>query len=186
MQFRQFLLAFFLGTVLVNCGAPPPPDSPEGPRPFFVDDASYLYFKNLRVKDYTLEEKADPRLDIYRHRRQATALSAPGLAVTLVDNWLEDEAYLRIELVDSGGVVAAPVVLIPEYSRNAATERFTVGAGQPAAAVALARELSTVLQQRRELTFRTDETPARSLRIRSADFGPQLTTIKDYLRLIGG
>jgi hypothetical protein len=184
MQFRQFLLAFFLVTVLVNCGGPPPADAPQGPRPFFVDDASYLYFKNLRVNDYSLEEQAEPRLDFYRHRRMATELAAPGLTVTLVDNWLEDEAYLQIELVDSSGVVAGPVTLTPDYPRTGATDRFTVGSGEPAAAVALARELRTALQQRRELTFRTDETPVRSLRIQAADFGPQLTTIKDYLRLI--
>ena len=186
MQFRQFSIAALLFCFSLGCGAPGPSTETDASSPYFVDDASYLYFKNLRVKDYTLEEQPEPRLDLYRHRKQAETLTAPGLRITLVDNWLQDEAYLRIELVDSSGTVSTPVELTPRYERSAQAESYALGAGEREAALRLARELQTALRQRREIAFAVEGVAAETLRIRAADFGPQLTTINDYLRLIDG
>lgn len=170
----------------MGCGGPTPPAETDSTSPFFVDDASYLYFKNLRVRDYALEEQREPRLDFYRHRKQEEVLMTPGLSITLIDNWMEDAAYLRIELVDSSGIVSQPVELTPVYEQTSTAVSYALGKGQREAALGLARELQKALRQKRELVFTVRGGAVGELWIRAAEFAPQLTTINDYLRLIDG
>ena len=175
----------WVGLLVLGCGGESPPPDTDPSSPYFVDDASYLYFKNLRVKDYTLEERQTPRVDVYRHRALATSAAQPTLRVALIDNWLRDEAYLQLDLVDSAGATLEPVRLSLREGAPA-DETFVVGSGKPEDALALARFLQGEARRRRVLTFDAEGAGLGEYVIEVADFTAQLTTIQDYLRLIDG
>ena len=92
-----FLCLVFLGSCTTD-SLPLPPK--EGKREFRTSDPSRLYFKNLRVNNYELEELAQLRMRLYRLRNCVQIDQGPAIIPLIVDNWLQDEAYLLLELKD--------------------------------------------------------------------------------------
>ncbi|OEK02685.1 hypothetical protein BFP97_14640 [Roseivirga sp. 4D4] len=64
---------------------------------FTTDDASRLFFKNVRRIYYELEVMEAAKLDIYRHKQRDLSTEAPVINLAIVDNWRYDEAYLLLE-----------------------------------------------------------------------------------------
>jgi hypothetical protein len=186
MQCKYFSITALVLLSWMSCGDGTAPQDTDTSSPYYVDDASYLYFKNLRVKDYTVEERQTPRVDVYRHRDGAEIADRPTMRIALIDNWLQDEAYLQIELVDAAGASLGPVSLSPRFGGATAGESYVVGSGQPADALAFVRAVRAAANQRRVLTFAAEGGGVADFVIDLNDFSPQLTTIDDYLRLIDG
>lgn len=64
--------------------------------PNFVSDPDHLYFKNTRIRHYQAEEVTN-RATIFRH--EALYNSDAQLRLVLIDNWLQDRALIRFELL---------------------------------------------------------------------------------------
>jgi len=62
-----------------------------------IDDASRLYFKNVRQPYYDREGRDDAKMNIYRLGKRAILDDEPHLNVAIIINRIKDEAYLYIE-----------------------------------------------------------------------------------------
>jgi hypothetical protein len=62
----------------------------------FVPDPNHLFFKNTRARHYSAEEVTN-RATIYRH--EGLFQSDAHLRPVLIDNWLQDRAVIRFELL---------------------------------------------------------------------------------------
>jgi len=91
------IISAFLFGLLGACSAPETsPAATEG-GVFRTTQPSHLYFKNIRSSSYLQETKAGTRIDLYRLRGLADTKERPLLYPIIVDNWMEDEAYLLLE-----------------------------------------------------------------------------------------
>lgn len=64
---------------------------------FETNDASKLFFKNLRQIYYDKEEMAAAKLELYRFKKRTTGNESPVINLAIVNNWRYDEAYLLLE-----------------------------------------------------------------------------------------
>ena len=73
-------------------------------RPIRLDTASFtmpeneeIYFKNLRSYYYNMELREDANFKLYRIKTHASDTNLPGFSFVIVQNWLNDEAYVLLE-----------------------------------------------------------------------------------------
>jgi hypothetical protein len=64
---------------------------------FKTNDASELFFKNVRVLYYDLEENKDAKLNIYRKKDRERNDSIIHINLALTHNWQTDQAFLILE-----------------------------------------------------------------------------------------
>ena len=64
---------------------------------FSTDDASELFFKNVRQLYYDKEVMKEEKLDIYRLKSRSIVEDQPVINLAIIINWRFDEAYLLIE-----------------------------------------------------------------------------------------
>jgi len=60
-----------------------------------------LFFKNVRQSDYDLEENKAAKLNVFRHEDRLITDDQPVINLAIVNNFMDDEAYLLIEPNDS-------------------------------------------------------------------------------------
>ena len=64
---------------------------------FETNDASKLFFKNLRQTYYDKEEMVAAKMDVYRLAKRDIENDHPVINLAIVNNWRFDEAYLILE-----------------------------------------------------------------------------------------
>lgn len=64
---------------------------------FATDDASVLFFKNVRQLYYEMEEMEAAKLNVFRHKKRDQSQDEPIINLAIVENWRFDEAYLLLE-----------------------------------------------------------------------------------------
>lgn len=78
-------------------------DVPEATREYISDrqfrttTPSQLFFKNIRSSSYNVQRKEDTKIDRYTLKKFSRTADRPILYPVIVNNWLEDEAYIFIE-----------------------------------------------------------------------------------------
>jgi len=81
-----------------------------------IDDASRLYFKNVRQPYYDREGRRDAKMNIYRLGKRIVNEDEPILNIAIVINRVKDEAYLYVE--PSGVFEEEEVIFIKWVSEN--------------------------------------------------------------------
>ncbi|MEL6863492.1 MAG: hypothetical protein AAFP19_03690 [Bacteroidota bacterium] len=82
----------------------------KGPKsPFQTTQPSVLYFKNMRSVNYK-QRRQEPKMDVYTFRQFTDTDSRPILYPLIVNNWLQDEAYLLIERNEFGAFADSLIV----------------------------------------------------------------------------
>ncbi len=81
---------------MIMACTPAPQMKPDGKRPYFTSIPSRLYFQNVRSAYYYRERQAGTALDIYTLRKAPRDLREPHFRAAIIDNWMEDEAYLFV------------------------------------------------------------------------------------------
>ena len=66
---------------------------------FETDDASELFFKNIRQSSYLTEENTEAGVFLFRHKEWPIADDGPVFVPVIVFNWRQDKAYMMIEWV---------------------------------------------------------------------------------------
>jgi len=61
------------------------------------NDASKLFFRNVRASYYDKQTLPQAKIDVYRMKDRNLTEDYPVLNLALVNNWLEDEAYIIVE-----------------------------------------------------------------------------------------
>ena len=64
---------------------------------FQTNDPARLYFKNIRSVAYYKTRKQHSELDIYQLKKKAQTDKRPIIHPIIVDNWIDNEAYLFLE-----------------------------------------------------------------------------------------
>ncbi|MEM7548360.1 MAG: hypothetical protein AAF363_01700 [Bacteroidota bacterium] len=82
---------------------------------FKTTDASSLFFKNIRLPYYTVEENSETGLKIYRFKDELETRDDNYLGYAIVHAWKMDRAYLTIE---QGGNLEGLETINLEYNLN--------------------------------------------------------------------
>ena len=91
-------VALYLYLLLIYCAC----DAPASKAPFAGDpqfrttDPSRLYFRNIRSASY-FHERRPNKMDVYRLRQFSNTKQRPIIYPVIINNWLEDEAYVFVE-----------------------------------------------------------------------------------------
>ncbi|GAB5552226.1 MAG: hypothetical protein Sapg2KO_18170 [Saprospiraceae bacterium] len=152
---------------------------------FFVNDASHLYFKNVRA--YYYNEKPGPgpntaeRMNLYRLRKFSDTSDRPILYPIIVDNWIKDEAYLFIEGNDYNRGFKNPLTVLAIEANDTTTLELT----RPTMDMQLTftESLATSLEAGQELLVLDSTGTAVPIFTNKQDQLNFLTTIKDYKKL---
>lgn len=62
-----------------------------------INDASRLYFKNVRQPFYDLDGRRDVKMNVFRLGKRVISEEQPVLNVAIIINRIKDEAYLYVE-----------------------------------------------------------------------------------------
>lgn len=140
----------------------------------FVPDPNRIYFQNTRVRHYLAEEVTD-RAVIYRH--DALYRSAARLLPVLVDDWLQDRAYLRFDTRPELSSWQLEIHQPDEAARPLALSAPPTNAELTALSAALLEGQELILRSTADSllsAFPSDEGRAEARRV-----------INDYLALVG-
>lgn len=152
---------------------------------FFVNDASHVYFKNVRA--YYYDEKPGPgansaeRMKLYQLRKFSDTPDRPILFPVIVDNWIKDEAYLFIEENEYVGGFKKPLTVLAIEAKDTSTIELT----RPTmdAQLAFAELLKTRLEADQVLLILDSMGTATPIFTDKQDQLNFLTTLKDYKKL---
>ncbi len=73
---------------------------------FKTDDSTKLFFKNVRRPYYDVDVMEEAQLEIYRFKKRIKESDQPLLNLSIVNNWMNDEAYILIEPNEAAGPMA--------------------------------------------------------------------------------
>ena len=98
MQYKKKgLILFLLAFLAFQCQVPEAQKDFTGDSQFRTTDPSRLYFKNMRASHYYNRRKPNTKIDLYTLRKFSNDHKRPILYPVIVNNWLQDEAYVFIE-----------------------------------------------------------------------------------------
>lgn len=100
MQFITLSFTISIFFLISACQVPEPQKVYTGEKQFRTTDPSRLYFNNIRSTDYYRKRKTNTEIDLYTHRKLSYVDSRPIIQPILVNNWLENKAYIFIEKND--------------------------------------------------------------------------------------
>jgi len=93
---NTLILSIALLSIFWACQQPEAQKEFTGERQFRTTEPSRLYFNNIRSSNYYQEQQTN-RTDVYRFRKFSNTANPPLLSPVIVNNWLEDEAYILFE-----------------------------------------------------------------------------------------
>lgn len=192
MKYKPFFV-FFCFVLLLSLSTCQNASSEEGSSaetaaersPFFVNDASHLYFKNVRA--YYYDEKPGPgansaeRMKLYQLRKFSGTSDRPILFPVIVDNWIKDEAYLFIEENGYVGGFKKPLTVLAVAAKDTSTIELT----RPTmnTQLAFAETLQANLEAGQALLVLDSMGTAVPIFTDKQDQLNFLTTLKDYKKL---
>lgn len=145
--------------------------------PNFVPDPNHLFFKNTRARHYRAEEVTN-RATIYRH--EGLFESEAHLRPVLIDNWLQDRAVIRFELLPDVSDISNWKVATKENS----SKNYDLTFSTPPTNEELS-QLATALQGTEELFLFWQIDTIMPAFPDEAGRKHARTVIKDYLTLVG-
>ncbi len=148
---------------------------------FATNDASKLFFKNLRQPYYDKEEMAAAKMDVYRLKKRNTANEHPVINLAIVNNWRYDEAYLLLEPNSLLSLSELAVSWVKESSREEGTVSFENGNKQ--SIVRFADQIYALIQQEATLTVSVGDKSMDILET-AEDREAFRITMVDYYRLV--
>jgi len=93
---NTLILGILLSSIFWMCRQPEGQKEFTGKEQFRTTEPSRIYFNNVRSSSYYSQRQAGTRIDTYRLRKLANATDRPLLTPLIVNNWMEDEAYIFI------------------------------------------------------------------------------------------
>jgi hypothetical protein len=180
---KNTLILLVLPLFLLACSSSEPPREVDTTSPYYVAPPSLLYFKNVRSAYYYQSRKPKTRVDMYKLRKFEYSRERPVLYPVIVNNWMEDQAYIFIEkndfsqgfsdsllvrwskVEDTSGIYALPFPSKDEQFR-------------------FARQLYQSLKQNHSLEVKTTKENWIPIFKDGQDRMNFMTTLRDYERLI--
>jgi hypothetical protein len=94
---RALLLIGFSFFALFSCNIDKGKRVDAEKRVYKSNDATKLFFRNVRASYYDKTTLEAAKLDVYRIRTRNLTEEFPVIHLALVNNWLQDEAYIIVE-----------------------------------------------------------------------------------------
>ena len=148
---------------------------------FKTNDASKLFFKNVRQSYYDFEEMEAAKLEIFRFKKRVTEETRPIVNLAIVNNWRYDEAYL---LLEPNALVGLSQINI-KWSNPESGESGEIlyEKGNKEAIVQFADQVYAQIQQSSQFTIEINGSEAEFLS-KSEDREAFRITMFDYYRLV--
>lgn len=176
----------FLGVCLLlglwSCRADAPPDQTQASR-FRTSSPSHLYFKNTRSFYYAQSRWKDTRMDRYLLRALEAPDRRPLIIPVILDNWMEDEAYLFFEAPPGHLLDSCRISWRPEESREA-QGTYRLREPTPAGYSRLALDLYGSLRKGHSLEIQNPDSTFSPLFADSGQRTAFFTVLRDYFKLI--
>lgn len=176
------LLLLFL--IFFACETPPTDASRQPDEIFRTTDPSRLYFKNMRAYYYQEDTKPGTKMDTYTLKKFNSADSRPILTPIIVNNWLQDEAYLFLEKNAHPSLAGNSLYFRSLGSVTNETLEFELTIFDKQSQYDLASFLHTHIRAGHTLEVSTDHQEWYSIFNDKKDRGYFLQTMDDYYRLI--
>jgi hypothetical protein len=179
MRWRFFFLLLLSG-VLLACNPDKNRKVDQATISFKTNDASKLFFKNLRQSYYDKEEMEAAKLEIYRLRKRNQSLKHPVVNLAIVNNWRFDEAYLLLE--PNGLLTLDSLIISWKNAENGTNGTIEFENGNKKAIVKFADQIYDQIQQGSEFSVFL-EGKAWDILKSSEDREAFRITMMDYYRL---
>lgn len=163
------------------CESNKSPKSFAGDRQFQTTDPARLYFNNIRSVAYYRTRKPHSKIDIYQVRKFARTDKRPILYPQILDNWLENEAYLFLEK-NAFPEFASPLTIKAESDTLSTT--FEIDVFNKKKQYAFAENIFKALKNGQELSVKTKEESYVPIFQNYQDKSNFMMTMQDYYRLI--
>ena len=105
----RLLFALLALAILVSCNPDKKKEVDQTTISFDTNDASKLFFKNIRQSYYDQQIMEEAKLEIYRLKKRNQSSDQPVINLAIVNNWRYDQAYLLLE--PTGGLGLANLKL---------------------------------------------------------------------------
>lgn len=142
---------------------------------------SHLYFKNIRSIHYEMTTRPGTRIDLYKFKRFSDTRSRPILFPIIVDNWMQDEAYLLIRPNDYRS--GFPDTLQVNWRHEQDSGRYVLRSADWTDQYRFAQQLGRSLEEEHHLEVLNREEQFVPLFENRQDRNYFLTTLRDYYRL---
>lgn len=148
---------------------------------FKTNDASKLFFKNIRQPYYDKEEMEAAKLEIYRLKKRNSHNERPVINLAIVNNWRFDEAYL---LLEPNGLLQLEQLSVKWINEKTKTQGFiNFENGNKQSIVKFADQLYAQIQQESSFSVVVNEKNMGILEI-PEDREVFRITMVDYYRLV--
>ncbi len=174
-----FLLIYV--TICFGCQKNDKPKTFTGDKQFKTTDPSRLYFNNIRSTSYYSSRKRNTKIDIYKARKSAQTDKRPILYPMIVDNWLDNEAYLFLEK-NKYSKFADPLTIKAE--RDTILQTFVIDVFNKKNQYAFAENIYNSLNDRQTLSVKTKDGTFVPILQNYQDKTNFVMTLNDYFRLI--
>jgi hypothetical protein len=180
---KNTLILLLAPLFLLACFSSERPKEVDTSSPFYVTPPSLLYFKNVRSAYYYQNRKPNTRMDMYKLRKFEYSRDRPVLVPVIVNNWMEEQAYIFIEKNDfSGGFSDS---LLVRWSKAEDTSGvYALPFPSKDEQFRFARQIYQSLKQNHLLEVKTAREDWVPVFKDGQDRMNYMTTLRDYERLI--
>lgn len=147
---------------------------------FATDNASRLFFKNVRQIFYELEEMEEAKLKLYRYKKRDQSTDKPLINLAIVDNWRYDEAYL---LLEPNVQLAGESELVVKWENTEGSGEINYRQGNKSEQVAFADQIYDRIQQGCTFSIQVNGTWGSFLASEKSKEAFRITMF-DYYRLV--
>ncbi len=170
-----------LGLLFYACERPKPQKVFTGEKQFRTTDPSRLYFNNIRSSNYYKKRIPNTKVDTYRHRKFSYTDKRPILYATIINRWMEEEAYVFIEKNDYPAFTDSLVI---QWKKDSLAGEYVLDRFTKENQFEFAGRLyeSIAQKQKLQLLLSNDETTPIFTEIK--DQQAFLATMRDYYELI--
>lgn len=174
------LLIFFLET---SCQHPQPPKEFTGNELFHTTDPSRLYFNNIRSTYYYKQRQPNTRIDIYKFRKLKQTRKEPLIQPKIVNNWMQDEAYIFLETNDYIGGFSDTLTVKWQSNRDTTNGYYYLTLANKENQYQFARNLYESLKEKHYMEVKTKKNGFVPIFEDYAEQNNFRTTLNDYYRL---
>lgn len=144
-------------------------------------DPARLYFNNIRSIAYYRTRKLNSEIDIYQLKKKAQTVERPIIHPMIVDNWLDNEAYLFLEKNDFRQFFN-PLTL--KIEQDTSSTIFEIDVFNKGNQYDFAEKIYAALKARQTIMVKDKEAQFIPIFDNAQDKTNFLITMSDYFRLI--
>lgn len=148
---------------------------------FSTNDPARLYFKNIRSIAYYHTRKPNSKIDIYELKKKVYSDKRPILYPMILDNWLDNEAYLFLE---KNEFIDFFDLLTIKAEQDTITTLFEIDVFSKDQQYEFATKIYEALKERQTLTVKTKKEIFVPIFENYQDKSNFIITMNDYFRLI--